>query len=127
MSSLEQTVPARAISLRSLGYSTRWSSRDFSSLCDNREEPTHFFTLAKRIQIKSLFTALLVKMAMTALWCLQWMTGSFSLMSDVCFLKGSGPPNTQSLSVQGMRKANCPDSQRKIATQVSQITYITAS
>src|SRR5712691_2527217 len=108
MSLLEQTVLARAISLRSLGYSTRWLSRDFSSLCDNREGPTRFFTLAKRIQIKSLFTSLLVKMAMTALGCLQWTTGSFSLMRDVYFLEGSGPHNTQSLSVQGMRKANFP-------------------
>src|SRR5712691_6498467 len=127
MSSLEQTVPAKAISLRSLGYSTRWSSRDFSSLCDNREEPTRFFTLAKRIQIKSPFTSLLAKMAMTALGCLQWMTGSFSLMRDVCFLESSGPHKTQNLSVQGMKKANFPDSQNKIATHMSQITYITVS
>src|SRR5437016_1546657 len=127
MFSLEQTVPAKAISLRSLGYSTRWSSRDFSSLCDNREEPTRFFTLTKRIQIKSPFTSLLVKMAMTALGCLQRMTGSFSLMRDVCFLKGSGPHNTQTLSAQDTRRANFPNSQKKIATPVFQITYITIS
>src|SRR6266446_10240749 len=127
MSLLEQTVLARAILLRSLGCSTRWLSRDFSSLCDNREEPTRFFTLAKRIQIKSLFTSLLVKMAMTALGCLPWMIGSFLLMRDVCSLEGSGPHHTQSLSVQGTRKANFPDSQRKTATPMSQITSITVS
>src|SRR5262245_39777223 len=127
MFSLEQTVPAKAISLRSLGYSTRWSSRDFSSLCDNRGEPTRFFTLAKRTQIQSLFTLPLVKMAMTVLGCLQWMTSSFSLMRDVCFLEGSGLHNTQSLWVQDMRKANYPNSPKKIATKLSQITCITVS
>src|SRR5439155_21505758 len=114
MSSLEQTVPARVISLRSLGYSTRWSSSDFSSLCDNREGPMGFFTLAKRAQIKLLLTSLLVKMATTALGCLPWMIDSFSLMSDVGFLEGSGPHNTQTLSARDTRRANFPVSQKKI-------------